>query len=280
MIALLGIAALASALVVAATVSAHRWGHAVGGVVSAFPLIVGPVLLVAAHRHGTEFAARAAAATLLGLVSVSAFALAYARSALRRGWWTSLLPAWAAALLGGLVAGQVEGGLALSGLIAATAIVAARAAMPAAAGASVPPVAVAAELPVRVVTTAVLIVVITLAADRFGPVVAGVLSALPVLASVLAALTHRGHGPDALVELLRGMLVGLTAFAAFCVIVGGLVDRVGILTAFAAATAAAVGLQALAARGHSRPRSGTRRHGPFADVRAETHALVARDVAS
>jgi hypothetical protein len=280
MIALLAVAALASALVVAATVSARRWGHAVGGVVSAFPLIVGPVLLVAAHRHGAEFAARAAAATLLGLVSVSAFALAYARSAVRRGWWASLLTAWAAALLGGLAAGQVEAGLALSGLIAGAAIVAARAALPAAAGASAPPVALAAELPVRVVTTAALIVVITLAADRFGPVVAGILSALPVLASVLAALTHRGHGPDALVDLLRGMLVGLTAFAAFCLIVGGLVGRVGILTAFASATAAAVGLQALAARRHSRPRSGTSRHGPFGDVRAETHPLVANDVAS
>ena len=76
------------------------------------------------------------------------------------------------------------------------------------------------------------------------------------------------------------MLVGLTAFAAFCLIVGGLVDRVGILTAFASATAAAVGLQVLVARGHSTPRRGPPRHGPFGDVRAETRPLVAHDVAS
>jgi len=63
--------------------------------------------------------------------------------------------------------------------------------------------------------TALLIVVISAVANRFGPVVAGVISALPTVASVLAVSTHRRQGPEASVDLLRGMLGGMTAFAMF-----------------------------------------------------------------
>ena len=73
---------------------------------SAFPLIVGPVLLIAAERHGAAFAAQAAAATLLGLVALAGFVVVYAWSAVRVGWAMSLLLAWAAAAALGLVAAR------------------------------------------------------------------------------------------------------------------------------------------------------------------------------
>ena len=41
------VALLAASLVGASTLAARRWGHGVGGVLSAFPLIVGPVLFLA-----------------------------------------------------------------------------------------------------------------------------------------------------------------------------------------------------------------------------------------
>ena len=58
-------AGLGASLVAVSTIAAVRWGHVIGGVLSAFPLIVGPVLLVAADRHGTAFAAQTAAAAVL-----------------------------------------------------------------------------------------------------------------------------------------------------------------------------------------------------------------------
>ena len=64
------VALLAASLVGGSTLAARRWGHGFGGVLSAFPLIVGPVLFLAAERHGTRFAAEAAGATLLGLVAL------------------------------------------------------------------------------------------------------------------------------------------------------------------------------------------------------------------
>src|SRR3954469_24369532 len=89
---------LAPALVGAATLAARRWGQRTGGLVSAFPAIVGPVLLVAALQHGATFAARTANGTLLGLVALAGFALVYGRRAAgRRGWPATLAVAWAAA---------------------------------------------------------------------------------------------------------------------------------------------------------------------------------------
>src|SRR4051812_45463233 len=94
---------LAPALVGAATLAARRWGERTGGLVSAFPAIVGPVLLVTALEHGAAFAARAASGTLLGLVALSAFTLAYARAARRLRWPASLAAGWAAAGAAGVV---------------------------------------------------------------------------------------------------------------------------------------------------------------------------------
>jgi hypothetical protein len=244
MLDLLFAAGLGASLVAASTIAAARWGHVVGGVLSAFPLIVGPVLLVAAERHGTAFAARTAAATLLGLIALSGFALAYAHSARRLGWPSSLSLAWLAAAALGTLAGRAEAGL-VGGLVAAAGSLAvALWALPAGRGRRAAVVAPRWELPLRMVLTAAMIVGISAAAGRFGPAVAGALAALPTVASVLAVSTHQQHGSDAVLDLLRGMLGGMAAFVLFCALVGLLVEPAGVAAAFVFATAAAVLLQA------------------------------------
>src|SRR3954466_10717344 len=101
---------LAPALVGAATLAALRWGARAGGLVSAFPAIVGPVLLIAAMEHGAAFAARAANGTLLGLVALAGCALFYGRVAARAGWRSSLALGWATAGVLGLAVGAVAAG--------------------------------------------------------------------------------------------------------------------------------------------------------------------------
>jgi Ca2+/H+ antiporter len=81
---------LAPLLVAATGLAAERWGQRVGGVVSAFPAVVGPVLLITVLTHGPAFTARVADGTILGLVSLSGFAAAYARGAVRVGWVPSV----------------------------------------------------------------------------------------------------------------------------------------------------------------------------------------------
>ena len=244
----IAVAALAACLVGVSTLTTRVWGHTIGGIVSAFPLIVGPVLFLAARREDAAFAAQTAVATLLGLVALSGFALAYGRSSSRWGWLPSAALGWAAAAAIGLVAARIETGL-LGALAAAMLSIAlARSALPRGAATGPPRALPGWELPARMAMTALLIVAITLAGERFGPIAAGILAALPTLASVLAVFTHARDGHDALLSLLRGMLAGLAAFVIFCAAIAVLIEPAGVALAFVLATSAAVLAQLVTAR--------------------------------
>jgi hypothetical protein len=236
-------------LVAAATLAARRWGPQAGGVLSAFPAIVGPVLLIDALRHGPAFAADAASGTLLGLVALSGFALAYGRAAVRSSWALSLAAGWAAAGALATVVGAVGAGAPAALAAAALSLVLARRALPAGRDRGAPPPPSPRwDLPVRMALTALLVVTLTAAASRLGALAGGILAALPALASVLAAFTHAQHGPAALADLLRGMLAGMAGFVAFCALVAVLVVPAGVGPAFAAAAATAVATAAAAGR--------------------------------
>ena len=248
---MIAVAALAACLVGVSTLVCRVWGHAIGGIFSAFPLIVGPALYLAARRQDAAFAAQTAVATLLGLVALSGFALAYGRSSGRWGWLPSVALGWAAAAGIGLLAARIETGL-LGALAAATLSIAlARAALPRGAKTDPPRALPGWELPARMAMTALLIVGLTLAGERFGPTLAGLLAALPTIASVLAVLTHARDGHDALLALLRGMLAGLAAFVIFCAAIAALIEPAGVTVAFLLATSAAVLMQLLTARLHA-----------------------------
>jgi hypothetical protein len=234
---------LASALVGASTLAARAWGERIGGVVSAFPVIVGPVLLIEAQTQGTAFAAKAAAGTLLGLAALSGFAVVYARAARVLGWRMSLTLAWAAAAgIGAVVAASGVSPLA-GPPVAALSLVIAYRALPSGEIGRHPRLAPRWDLPVRMAVTSTLVLALVAAAQRLGPTVGGILAALPTLASVLAAFTHHQQGAAAAAELLRGMLHGMAGFLVFCLLVALLVGRAGIPSAFAAAVVGALGVQ-------------------------------------
>ncbi|HET8979063.1 MAG TPA: hypothetical protein VFN87_12950 [Solirubrobacteraceae bacterium] len=244
---------VAPLLTAAATVATRRWGARTGGVVSAFPAIVGPVLVILALQHGRVFAARAAAGTLLGLVALAAFALTYARLAGRRRWTICLIGGWVAAVAASLATGVLAGraappaGLVLAGGSLALAYWA----MPSAASAPAPERRT--SIPARMVLTAVLVTALAAGAGAAGPLAGGMLAALPVLASILAVLTHRDAGAPAAVALLRGMLAGMAGFVAFCEVAAVMLARQPAVIAFAAATAAALTVQFAVARGRVPP---------------------------
>jgi hypothetical protein len=249
---------VAPALAALSTLAARRWGTRVGGVVSAFPAIVGPVLLITALEHGPVFAAQAANGTLLGLVALSAFALAYGRAAAHRGWLPSLAAGWACAAFVAVGVGvgirSVE--LSVGALVAVLSLIIAHRVLPAGqskSSANSPPAPPAQsalwrrEIPLRMAVTVLLVSSLSAEASRLGPMLGGMLAALPVLASVLAVFTHREHGAAALIALLRGMLAGMAGFVAFCEIVAALIVHDGIVPAFAAATVAAMIVQMITA---------------------------------
>jgi hypothetical protein len=98
------------------------------------------------------------------------------------------------------------------------------------------------DLPARMVLTTVLVLAITGAAPALGPRLSGVLATFPLYAAVLAVFAHRASAVAA-VQVLRGLLVGLFAFAGFFLVLGAMLDRVGIAAAFGLAAATALAIQ-------------------------------------
>jgi hypothetical protein len=220
---------------------------------SAFPAIVGPVLLVEAQIHGAAFAARAANGTLLGLGALSGFAVVYAHVARRAGWRASLAAGWAAALVIAAIVAASGLGPCSGPPVAVLSVAVGYRALPR--RAAVCPPEPGRDLALRMAVTGLLVVSLIAAADRFGPTVGGVLSALPTLASVLAVFTHRQRGAGAVSELLRGMLHGMTGFVIFCVLIATLLRHTGVAGAFTLAALVTAGVQ-VALHGVSRPSLG------------------------
>jgi hypothetical protein len=95
-----------------------------------------------------------------------------------------------------------------------------------------------------VVATA-LVVVITSAAPLIGPELSGLITTYPIYAGVLAVFAHAQRGGAAATQVVRGLCYGIIAFATFFLAIGALVDRAGILPAFAAAAIGAILVQVL-----------------------------------
>jgi hypothetical protein len=91
-----------------------------------------------------------------------------------------------------------------------------------------------------------IIVSITTAARWLGPALSGLVSPIPVFALVLGAFTHRAEGPEAATDLLRGVVIGSFSFAAFFLVVGLALERLGLAPTYVLATLVAVVVNALA----------------------------------
>ena len=85
---------LAPVLVAAATSAGYRFGPKVTGWIVGFPVVAGPILLLFTIEQGPEFAAKAAESSVLGIVSLVAFCVAYLVVARSYSWPVSVLCGW------------------------------------------------------------------------------------------------------------------------------------------------------------------------------------------
>ncbi len=217
---------LAPLLVVGSSLAGRRWGPGVTGLLVALPVVAGPILLITYLEHGPAFVARAASASLLGLVSLAAFAVVFARVGRVRGWAGSVLLSWLVCLSLDLALSfapvPVWGAL---GLALAAAWGGLR--LLPAPGEARPVTLPWWDLPARAVVTAGLVLAVTAAAGRLGPDLTGVLAPFPTALSVVAVFALAQGGPPAAVATTRGVLRGLGGFAAFCLSVAVLAEPIG-----------------------------------------------------
>lgn len=232
---------LVPSLIALVTLAGRRWGPLVAGWLSAFPIVAGPILLVIALEQGSDFAAAAGANTLLAVLAILAFSIAYARCAhlgMPRAMTAALL-AWALAVL---VLQAITLPLWAGFAVVLLALPAApRLFGPARDGA--PAGKPANDLPWRMLAGAVLALSVTHAAAGLGPRLSGLFAMFPVMSTVLVGFSHRASGPGFAVALLRGMVNGYYAFAVFCLVLSLLLRAQPVGVAFLLATGAALCVQ-------------------------------------
>ncbi len=232
---------LSPLLIGGVSLAGRRWGAAVSGWLIGLPLTSGPVVLFLALDQGPAFAAAAAQAIMLGIISVGLFCLTYSRLAPRWAWLPTLLAGWGVVLASTFVLDTLPSALALTiGLVfggLGTVLVL----MPRVRTAGRPGVAPRWDIPLRMIVATSFVLGLTGLATILGPRLTGLLAPFPMFASILGVFTHRLEGPLAAGYLLRGVVLGSFSFAGFFLVITLLLQPAGILPAFLAASAVALG---------------------------------------
>jgi hypothetical protein len=244
---------LTPALVVGTAAVGRRFGPAVSGWVVALPLMSGPITCFFAYEHGRAFAARASVGSLSGTLGETAFCLGWATAARRCTWRGSLASASAGFVGVGLLveALPLDQRLPVPLLPLAAAgigsLVLGLRLLPAPGEASGEPAPLPRwDLPVRAVVATAILLALTGLAESLGARLSGLVAVYPMYSAVLAGFAQRHEGADAALRVLRGLLLGLFAFAGFYLVLAALLPRTTVPLAFAAATAVTLVLQAAA----------------------------------
>jgi hypothetical protein len=230
-------------LIAAVTLATRRWGQRVGAFVTALPAVAGPTLAFYAVQQGSLFAADAARGSLLGLVGVAAFCLAYAHASSSLHWLWCLILGWGSFAVITTMMSRVTVGPRVAFVIAIAALIGVRQMLPS--PQPVPPVrgAPSWDLPLRMTSAGALVFALTSAADRLGPSVSGILTPFPVATAILAGFTHAQRGSAACVEFIRAFIPGLCGFGVFCVTLALTLPRLSIPASFIVALTTQLVLQ-------------------------------------
>jgi hypothetical protein len=232
------------ALIGAVSLAGRRWGPGVSGWLVGFPLTSGPVAFFLALDHGVRFAAAAAVGSMTGAGAQAVFCVVYGRLA-RRGRWGWALLAGSLGFAAATVFFQfADPPLVWLVPIVLGALVAALVFMPKVSATSASAPLPRWDIPARMLVTTTLVLLLTGFATVLGPRLTGLLATYPLYGAILAGFAHHLQGSGPATRVLRGLLLGLFAFAGFFLVLALSIESAGIPRAFAAAIAAALILQA------------------------------------
>ncbi len=234
---------LVPTLICVVTLAGRRWGPAVAGWLSAFPIVSAPILFFITIEQGPVFAAHAAAATLSAVLAILVFATTYAWAATRYRWGLCI----GAAFVAYFSAVTALRFWAPSLPVAATAVLAAQLLAPRLFPTlPVDPARALArpnDLHWRMIAGAMLVLLVTQFSSRLGPQLSGMFAMFPVMGSVLAVFSHRNSGAGFAVKLLRGTVLGYYAFAVFCIALSLALQSMGTGAAFLLSLGSAILVQ-------------------------------------
>ena len=200
--------------------------------IAGLPLTSGPVSAFLAVERGKEFAASAAGATALGLMTVVTFVLAYAWAS--RVWCAPICVALGLAACAAATwsLARVPQPPALIVLFPFASILLALWWLPTCAAKPQRTRRPRCDILLRAAVATAIVAAITGAAASLGPKLAGLLSPFPAFACVMAVFSHISSGPDHAVSALRGVLQGSFAFLSFFLIVWLMLSNAGVVLAY------------------------------------------------
>jgi len=234
---------LTPALIGAASLAGRRWGSAVSGWLIGIPFTSAPIALFLALDPGPAFAARASEAIMAGAISQAVFCIAYAWSSRGAGLAGSLAAAVAGYGVSTVALTYFDVGVGGTFTVVIIVLVVALFVMPDAARTASERVDFPRwDLPARMVVATAFVVALTEAAPLLGPRLSGLLAPFPLYGAVLASFARSVEGADAAVRVVRGLVLGLFAFACFFAVLSVLLER-DVALAFAAAVAVTLVVQ-------------------------------------
>lgn len=230
------------------SMSGKLWGPRVAGWLAGLPVVAGPILFLLVIEHGSAFGTRAATLSLYAILASESFNFAYAWTCRTRPWSIALVAGLCAWLAAAIVLSRlpVSWPWALGVALAATCF--GQTFLPrsitTAAGANL----TRTDLATRMAAGAALTLAVTAMSVRLGAAWSGLLAVFPLLGSVLAVSSHRAHGAEFVIAMLRGMVLGRFGFAAFCLTLALGLQHQSAPIAFAEASIAAMLVQTASAR--------------------------------
>ena len=101
------------------------------------------------------------------------------------------------------------------------------------------------DIPARILVGTSFILFVTGIAPIIGPRLTGLLTTFPLFAGILAIFAQRQQGHHGAVYVLRGLTLGLFAFAGFYLALGSLIEQASLAVSFGYATLTALTIQAV-----------------------------------
>ena len=231
-------------LILGVTLAGRRWGPAVAGWLSAFPIVAGPILLILSLEQGASFAATAAQGTLLAVIAILVFTLAYVWASRLFNVFGSMLCALLTYGVALAILQSTKIDIMLSFALVIASLLITPLCFPAEAPVPIAPTKSSiSDLPWRMLAAALLVLFVTFSASRLGARMSGFLAMFPIMSTVLVGFSHRYSGRAFAVALLRGMIYGYFAFATFCLLISMLLIEQTIGVAFLTALASALIVQ-------------------------------------
>ena len=221
------------------TLAGRKWGTGLAGLLGAFPVVAGPIIIFIALEQGPTFATLTSISAISAIACLLIFGVVYS--------WVSIYWSWPFALISALVAwlgvaltlAVTSPDIGIASIIAILSLVITPFLLPRLKTTS-PPKGKLNDLPWRMLVGALLTLLVTTLAATLGEVWSGILAVFPVIGLVLAVFTHNTLGPTHVTQVYRGMVKGLYSFSAFFLMMTFLLPKTSIWVAYLISIAVAI----------------------------------------